>query len=108
MTATGTWIIKSKHLNPNDFYVKVDGSDFYTAYWVANAASDQQATSLTLEASDELDLGQTEIQEAIVYTGQQLSSVPEIDSAIKAAVEKYAASSEAQLAAWVSSQGGKW
>ena len=108
MNATGIWIIKSKHLNPNDFYVKVDGSDFYTAYWVANAASDQQATSLTLEASDELDLGQTEIQEATVYTGQQLSSVPEIETAIKAAVEKYATSNEAQLAAWVSSQGGKW
>lgn len=108
MSATGIWIIKSKHLNPNDFYVKVDGSDFYTAYWVANASSGQQATSLALEACEELDLGQVEIQEASEYSDQQISNIPEVDAAIKAATEKYAASGEAQLAAWVSSQGGKW
>ena len=108
MNATGTWIIKSKHFNPNDFYVKVDGSDFYTAYWIANASSDQQATSLTLEACEELDLGQVEIQEAIEYSGQQISNMPEVDAAIKTAKEKYASPNEAQLAAWVSSQGGKW
>lgn len=108
MKATATWIIKSKHLNPNDFYVKVDGSDFYTAYWIANATNNEHATSLALEASDELDLGDVEIQEATEYSGQQISNIPEVNAAIETAKEKYAASNEAQLAVWVSSQGGKW
>lgn len=108
MNATGIWIIKSKHLNPNDFYVKVDGSDFYTAFWVVNAPSDQQATSMTLEACEELDLGQFEIQEAIEFSDQHISDIPEVDTAIKTAIEKYSGSNDAQLAAWVSSQGGKW
>lgn len=108
MSATGRWIIKSQHLNPNNFYVKVDGSDFYTAYWVANTSSSQQAISLTLETSDELDLGQTEIQETIEYSGQQISNIPEVDAAIHAATEKHTISGDVQLAAWVSSQGGKW
>jgi hypothetical protein len=41
------WIIKTKHIKPNGFYVKVDNSDFYTAYWTANTSSDQQAISLS-------------------------------------------------------------
>ncbi|AQT61079.1 hypothetical protein [Cellvibrio sp. PSBB023] len=108
MSATGRWIIKSKHLNPNNFYVKVDGSDFYTAYWVANTSNSQQAISLTLETSDELDLGQTEIQETIEYSGQQISNTPEVDAAIHAAIAKHTISGDVQLAVWVSSQGGKW
>lgn len=108
MNAIRTWIIKSKHLNPNGFYVKVDASDFYIAYWVANTSNSQQAISLTLETSDELDLGQTEIQETIEYSGQQISNTPEVDAAIHAAMEKHTISGDVQLAAWVSSQGGKW
>lgn len=104
MNATATWIVESKHLDPNDFYVKVDGSDFYTAYWVANASNDQQAISLALEASEELDLGETEIQEAIEYSGQQISNTAEVD----AAIGKYTISEDIQLAAWISYQGGKW
>lgn len=108
MRAIGTWIIKSRHTNPNDFYVRVDGSDFYTAYWVAKAADNEQAKSLALEACEELDLGEVDIQEVTGYSGQKVSGTQEIDSAIEAAVEKFSAAGEAQLAAWVSSQGGKW
>ncbi|HEY8939153.1 MAG TPA: hypothetical protein VIM59_03145 [Cellvibrio sp.] len=102
------WIVKSKHINPNGFYLKVDNSDCYTAYWIANTSSDQQAISLVLETSEELDLGQVEIQEAIEYSGQQISNVPEVDTAIKAAKEKFTAYGDVQLAAWVTSLGGKW
>ncbi len=102
------WIVKSKHINPNGFYVKVDNSDFYTAYWIANTSSDQRAISLVLETSEELDLGQVEIQEAVEYSGQQISNMPEVDAAIKAAKEKHKAFGDAQLAAWVTSLGGKW
>lgn len=102
------WIIKSKHIDPNGFYVNLDDSDFYIAYWIANTSSDQQATLLTLEACVELDLGQVEIQEVIEYSGQQISSMPEVDAAIKAAKEKYKAFDDVQLVAWVTSLGGKW
>lgn len=102
------WIIKSKHIDPNGFYVKLDDSDFYIAYWIANTSSDQRAISLVLETSEELDLGQIEIQEAIEYSGQQISNMPEVDAAIKAAKEKFTASGDVQLAAWVTSLGGKW
>lgn len=105
---TAIWIIKSRHINPNDFYVKVDGSDFYSAYWVANTQSDEQARSMALETSEELVLGQVEILEAIAYTGQSISNKPEVNAAIKAAVEKYTAPNEIQLAAWISSQGRLW
>ncbi len=108
MSAKGTWIIKSKHINPNDFYVKVDGSEFYTAYWVVKAANDEQARSLALEACEELDLGVVDIEDVIGYAGQKISGAQDVDSAIETAVVKFAESNEAQLAAWISSQGGKW
>lgn len=108
MSAKRTWIIKSKHINPNDFYVKVDGSESYTAYWITKAANDEQARSLALEACEELDLGEVDIEDVIEYSGKKISGAPDVDSAIEAAVVKFAESNEAQLAAWVSSQGGKW
>lgn len=108
MSKRETWIIKSKHIKPNDFYVKVDGSDFYTAYWVAKAANKEQARSLALEACEELDLGEVNIQEVIEFSGQRIFGVLEIDLVIAAAIEKFSASREAQLAAWVSSQGRRW
>ena len=108
MSKKSIWIIKTKHIKPNNFYVKVDGSDFYTAYWIANTSNEQQAISLVLETCTELDLGQVEIQDIIKYSGQQISNVSEVDTAIKVAKEKHAASGEAQLAAWITSLGGKW
>lgn len=108
MSATGTWIIKSRHINPNAFYVRVDGSDFYTVYWVANTQDDEQARSMALEASVELVLGQVEILEAIIYTGQLISDEPKVNAAIKAAAGKYTTLNEVHLAAWISSQGGLW
>jgi NurA-like 5'-3' nuclease len=108
MNVTGTWIIKSRHINPNAFYVRVDGSDFYTAYWVANTQHDEQARSMALEASEELVLGQVEILEGIIYSGQLISNEPEVDAAINAAVGKYTTLNEVHLAAWISSQGGLW
>lgn len=108
MNSTVVWIIKSKHINPDSFYVRVDGSDFYTAYWIANTSCEQQATSLVLETCDELVLGQVEIEEVIEYSCQQISNIPEVDTAIKEAKEKHVIPNDTQLAAWISSQGGMW
>ena len=108
MNSIVVWVVKSRHIKPNNFYVKVDGSDFYTAYWVANKSSEQQATSLVLETCDELILGQVEIEEVIEYSGQQISNIPEVDTVIKEAKEKHVIPNDTQLAAWISSQGGMW
>lgn len=108
MTALQLWVVTSKHTNPNDFYVKVDGSEFYTAYWVANTQSATDAEASVMEAADELDLGEVEIVGIACFTGQAFSEVSGVDGAIHAAAEKHKNSREAQLAAWVSSQGGKW
>ncbi|HTF96672.1 MAG TPA: hypothetical protein VL995_11110 [Cellvibrio sp.] len=37
-----------------------------------------------------------------------LSTIPKVDTAIKAAKEKYVTPNDTQLAAWISSQGGMW
>lgn len=108
MSAPKIWIVTSRHINPNDFYVKVDGSEFYTAYWVANTNSASTAEASVIEATEELDLGQVEIQHTADYLGQSFSDIAEVNIAIEAAVEKYKDSNETQLAAWISSQGGKW
>lgn len=108
MSAPKIWIVTSRHINPNDFYVKVDGSEFYTAYWVANVDSASKAEASVVEATEELDLGQVEIKGSADYSGQSFSDIEAVNTAIKEAVERYKDFSEAQLAAWVSSQGGKW
>lgn len=108
MNAQKTWIVKSRHTNPNDFYVKVDGSDFYTAFWKTSANSDQEACALALEASDELDLGHTEIIEARVYAAQWVADTAEVNVRINLMVGRYKESSKTQLAAWVSSAGRLW
>lgn len=66
----------------------------------------QTSQSQVLETSEERGLGQVEILAAIVYTGKPVSDVTEVNAAIEVTAEKYAASSEPQLAVWVSSQGG--
>jgi hypothetical protein len=108
MNAQKTWIVKSRHINPNDFYVKVDGSDFYTAFWKTSANSEQEACALALQASDELELGDAEIIEATVYAAQWVADTAEVNGRIDLMVDKYKESSETQLAAWVSSAGGLW
>jgi hypothetical protein len=108
INAQETWIVKSKHINPNDFFVKVDGSDFYTAFWKASANSEGEACVLALEASDELGLGDTEVIEAAVHAPNCVSDTAEVNARIDLMVDKYRESSETQLVAWVSSSGGIW
>ena len=43
MTALQLWVVTSKHTNPNDFYVKVEGSEIYTDYLVEKTQSDTDA-----------------------------------------------------------------
>lgn len=108
MSATDIWIVKSRHTNPNNFYVKVDGSEFYIAYWRAIAQNEQQAHLLVLEASEELVLGNTEIIEATDYQEHLIEDTTEVQDAINSAVEKFKESNETQLAAWITANGGLW
>lgn len=102
------WIIVSRHVNPNDFYVKVDGSDFYTAFWIASSKTKEAALSLVHETICELDLGEAEITEAGLYCADHLIKNTGVAEGIQDSIEKLEDREDVQLAAWVSSEGGLW
>lgn len=102
------WIIESRHKNPNDFYVKVDGSDYYKGFWVANAKSIPLANELMMEACAELDLGTVEIVATTTAARMSDATPKEAREKIKHLVDQIKAKEDVQLAAWISSNGGLW
>ena len=102
------WVVESRQTSPNDFYVKVDGSEFYTAYWVVRSSSKQRAEELVLEASEELVLGDTEIIETQPYEQDALIKDETLMERIRLMSTKLSEQEDAQLGAWVSSDGGLW
>lgn len=108
MTNFSIWIIESKHKNPNNFYVKVDGSPSYTGFWVANTKSVTAANELVMEACSELDLGEVDIVSTIQST--ELSGVvpKEVKEKIDRLIDQAKNHEDVHLAAWVSSNGGLW
>ncbi len=108
MSELNIWVAESKQIDPNDFYVKVDGSDFYTAYWVVCSSSKEKAQKLVIDVSEELVLGETEIIGLQLYTSEALVKNEEITERIQQLVDKFQDQEDAQIAAWVSSSGGLW
>ncbi len=108
MTNLTIWIIESKHKNPNNFYVKVDGSDYYTGFWVAKTESIASAKELMLEACDELDLGDIEIIRTTTAIELSNTIPKEIEDKIDHLSKQITDQKDVQLAAWISSNGGLW
>lgn len=109
MSLLKIWIVESKHIGPNGFYVKVDESEFYTAYWVAVTMSKESANALVLEASDDLDLGNIEIIDTHLYDPDVVCESEIVRSRIDSWAEKIQHDKEdVQMAAWVSVNGGLW
>lgn len=102
------WIIESKHRNPNDFYVKVDGSNYYTGFWVANSESTDSANDLMMEACNELDLGDVEIVRMTTASELSKTTPKEIKEKINHLISQLKDKEDVQLAAWISSNGGLW
>lgn len=102
------WIIESKHKNPSDFYVKVDGSDYYTGSWVANTISTQLAKKLVKEVCTELNLGNVEFISVTPFTNHTHSTSKELQEKINHLASQIKDHEDAQLAAWSSSNGGLW
>lgn len=108
MTDLKIWIIESKHKNPNDFYVKVDGSDNYTGFWVANTESIASANELMMEACNDLDLGTAEIIHTSTVTELSDAVQNEVKEKINSLASQLKGKEDVQLAAWISSNGGLW
>ncbi len=102
------WVIETKHIDPNDFYVKVDGSPFYTAFWVARAADPDIAQALLNETAEELVLGETTVISTIPFNSENMSIASEVMEKINARIVKLGKSDDIRLAAWITSTGGLW
>lgn len=110
MPELSIWIVESKHENPNSFYVKVDGSSYYTSVWVANTNSLSSANKLTIEACAELDLGNVEIVHTtpLIEIESETRISNELKERIKTLAEQIHDQEDVQMAAWISSNGGLW
>lgn len=98
------WVIETKQMNPSDFYIRVDGSKYYTAFWVARAA-DQEHVKLLLERVVlELDLGDTEIVGISLYSNLQIERA-DILADLNEFVNDFGLGEKINLAVWVSSNG---
>lgn len=108
MPENAIWVIKSKHRDPNDFYVKVDGSEFYIATWVALAKNKDNALSMTETTLSELELGNAEIIEIYSRNAKDAKEDAEIYQKILDTFPILNGQEDVQLAAWKSSNGGLW
>ena len=100
------WIIESTHVNPDNFFVELDGSPSYKAYWVAQTHSAQEAEKLTRDIADELELGEVKIVQTILYAENTIIDSAEVTTRIKDIVSNFQHYEDAQMAAWISSEGG--
>ncbi|WP_020407673.1 hypothetical protein [Hahella ganghwensis] len=94
--------------DPDDFYVKVDGSELDTAYWVIRAVSKQRAEELLQEATEELVLGNTEIIGIQPYVIGELIKNEAVTPRVSEMSAKIGEVDDVQLAAWISSKGRLW
>lgn len=106
MTNLQIWIIESTHMNPEDFFVELDGSPSYKAYWVAQTHSAQEAEKLTRDIAGELELGEIKIVQTILYEENLIIESEDITARITDIVSNFQHYEDAQLAAWISSNGG--
>ncbi|WP_041599065.1 hypothetical protein [Hahella chejuensis] len=108
MNSLRLWIVQSKQTNPSDFYVRVENSEFYSAYWIARSSSTQRAEALVLETAEELALGDTEIIKTQPYDPEALIKDAMVTAKIRSMSTKLRGQEDAQLAAWISSEGRLW
>lgn len=106
MTSLQIWIIESSHTNPDDFFVELDGSPSYKAYWVAQTDSVQEAERLTRDIAGELELGEVKIVQTILYVENTIIESAEVTARIEDIVNNFQHYEDAQMAAWISSEGG--
>lgn len=108
MTDLKIWIIKSRHKDPNDLYVKIDGSNHYFGFWVASARSFASAENLMTEAANDLNLGKISVVKIVLFDELGDITSNEIKERITMLTKKLERREDVQLAAWVSSNGGLW
>lgn len=106
MKTSKIWIIESAHINPHDFYIDLDGSPSYKAYWVAQTKSEQEAEQLTQATAAELELGDINIIQTTLYSENTQVELPDVLTRIKDIVSHFEDYEDVQLAAWISSEGG--
>ena len=108
MSDLNLWIVKSTHKNPEDFYVKVDDSDCYTAYWVVRASDEVAVSRLVEEGSSELEFGAIEVNQIYQYPSDFSVNDASIKQSVDEGVNKLGDGEDAQLGAWISENGGLW
>lgn len=102
------WVVESAHTNPTDFYVRVDGSDIYIAYWIVCSSSEGRAQQLASQVSEELLLGNTETIAIYPYRPGDLVKDDNVTARMGKISTKFSAQEDIQLAAWITSEGGLW
>lgn len=108
MSHLSIWVAKAVHKDPSDFYVKVDSSDYYTAYWVVRASDKDAASSLVEDVSTELELGSVEVSQIYQYPNELDVSDEAVRRQIEEGLSKLEEGEDVQLSAWVSKNGGLW
>lgn len=108
MVESRIWIIKSIQTNPNALYVKVDGSEFYIAIWVACAKNKEEALSTTSAAISELELGETEVIVVYSYDQSDKQENRVITERVADTIKILNGQEDVQLAVWSTSNGGIW
>lgn len=108
MSNLAIWVARAVHKDPSDFYVKVDGSDYYTAYWAIRASDRDAASSLVGHVAAELELGSVEVSQIYQYPNELDFSDEAVRRQIEERVSKLDEREDAQLGAWVSKNGGLW
>jgi hypothetical protein len=106
MTDLQIWIIESAHVNPDNFFVELDGSPSYKAYWVAQTHSAQEAEKLTRDIAGELELGEVKIVQTVLYAANSIIESEDVTARIEDIVSNFQHYEDAQMAAWISSEGG--
>jgi len=102
------WVIETKHIDPNDFYVKVDGSPFYTAYWVARSADKKGVELLLINVISDLVLGKHEVISISHPDVNFVVGNSEINSRVNDGFGMLSGAEDIQLAAWITVKGGLW
>jgi len=108
MNTPKPWVAVTQQINPNDFYVRVDDSDFYIAYWVVLSTSQDSAHDLVMTVAEELLLGETSILDVSQYQPGDNIHSEAVTQRVQDLIAKLANQEGAQIAAWISEHGGLW
>lgn len=103
-----TWIVISKHIDPYSLHVKVDDSDFYTAYWVVLSQSKHEAKNLIIRESEGLALGEIAIESLKLYDVNVEYYDKEVSERIRTNIQKLTENEDYELAAWITANAGLW